>query len=306
MNRLKRCCTKKSLVPKGQGRLQGLCLLTLLMFAAWPPTAQTQVTPGDPLLIWPNLEGTPSAPTITPYLPLEKNTGVAIVVCPGGGYGNLALDHEGEQIGQWLVGEGITAFVLQYRHAPDFAHPIPMQDVQRAVCLVRYRAAEWSIDPQKIGVLGFSAGGHLTATAGTRYLPPDPNAEDPVLAVGSRPNFLCLLYPVITMTDPYTHTGSRKNLLGENPSQELIDAMSAEKQVTAETPPSFIAFTTEDQAVPVQNGLLFYEALVNAGVPAEMHLYEKGRHGLGLGSGNAAFATWPTHFIAWLQVRAIL
>jgi acetyl esterase/lipase len=241
-------------------------------------------------------------PTLTAYpLPDASAPTTAVVVCPGGGYGNLADDHEGTQIAEWLNKNGIAAFILRYRHAPAYQHPTPITDARRALRTVRAKAEEWNVAPDRIGIIGFSAGGHLTATASTQFEPGDPNAEDPIERVSSRPDFSILMYPVITMTDPYTHTGSRTNLLGKDASQEIIDKMSAEKNVTKDTPPAFIAITTDDAAVPVQNALLYYSALVDAGVEAELHVFAHGRHGLGLGADNVEFSAWPELCLRWLK-----
>ena len=287
-----------------------LILFCLPALAASDPSVLTGATQ----LLWPQ-GTTPGAigtgighePSLTVYLPpAHKATGTAIVVCPGGGYGGLALDHEGEQIGQWLIREGIAAFVLQYRHAPNYGHPFPLMDAQRAIRTVRAGASQWGLKPDHIGILGFSAGGHLTASAGTLFSGAQPDAADPVDRVSDRPDFMVLLYPVITMQDDFTHKGSRKNLLGANPAPKLIERYSLERQVTTNTPPAFLALTNDDQAVPPENSTQFYVALHEHGIPAELHIYEKGRHGLGLGGGNAVFATWPAHCIDWLRVRGFL
>ncbi|MBI1320631.1 MAG: alpha/beta hydrolase fold domain-containing protein [Candidatus Hydrogenedens sp.] len=280
-----------------------ICCLMLLCSAAWAG-ANDPLT-GTEIPLWP--DGAPEAkgearihqPSITYYLP-EHSSGTGVVVCPGGGYGGLAMDHEGEQIAQWLKSNGIAAFVLRYRHAPLYQHPVPRMDVRRAVRLVRSRAEEFGLNPERIGVLGFSAGGHLTATSGTQFEAGHPDAEDPVERVSSRPDFIAPIYPVITMQDPYTHAGSRRNLLGEEPDPALVEQMSLETQVTADTPPAFIVSTTEDAAVPVQNALRFYEACVNAKVPATLHVFNTGRHGLGLGPDDLPFHAWPGLFIEWI------
>lgn len=273
----------------------------------------SSVLTGERQPLWP--EGAPGAtgagpghePSITLYLPApDKATGTGIVVCPGGGYGMLAIDHEGEQIAQWLIGEGIAAFVLQYRHAPDYGHPTPLLDARRAVRTVRFNAEKWGLQPDRIGILGFSAGGHLTASTAILHEGAKPDAEDPIDQVSARPDFMVPVYPVITMQDDYTHKGSRRNLLGKSPDPALVERYSLERQVTADTPPAFLVHTTDDQAVPVENSVQLYLALHRAGAPAEMHIYEKGRHGLGLGGGDAAFATWPGHLIDWLKVRELL
>jgi acetyl esterase/lipase len=270
-----------------------------------------EVPPGFPLWIdgAPGATGTEPAdvPSLTPYpAPAGAATGAAVVVVPGGGYGHLALDHEGAQIARWLNENGIAAFVLRYRIAPRYAHPAPVTDARRAVRTVRARAGEWGVDPDRIGMIGFSAGGHLTATAGTQFEDGNPDATDPVEGVSSRPDFLILMYAVITMTDPHTHAGSRRNLLGEKPDTALIEAMSAEKRVTRDSPPAFLMHTGDDPVVPVQNSVLFYQALVDAGVPVEMHLFEHGRHGVGLAQDDPALGRWPEMCIQWLKVRGII
>ena len=286
-----------------------LCALACSSTVAQDPVVLT----GTKQLLWP--EGAPGAtatgqghePSITIYLPeAAKATGTAIVVCPGGGYGGLAIDHEGEQIAQWLISQGIAAFVLQYRHAPLYGHPYPLLDAQRAVRTVRAGAEAWGLKPDRIGILGFSAGGHLTASTGILHEGGDESAADPIARASARPDFMVPVYPVITMQDDFTHQGSRKNLLGENPDPALVERYSLERQVTAQTPPTFLVHTTDDQAVPVENAVNLYLALHKAGVPVEMHVYEKGVHGLGLGGGDAAFATWPGHLLDWLRVRGLL
>lgn len=249
-----------------------------------------------------------SEPTLTPWLPdAAKATGTAIVICPGGGYGGLAMDHEGRQVAEWLNGVGVAAFVLKYRHqGTGFGHPAPMQDVQRAIQTVRSRAREWNIRPDRIGVLGFSAGGHLASTAGTHFIAGRPDAEDVVERVSSRPDFMVLIYPVISMVEPYAHRGSRKNLLGPKPAPELVEAMSSERQVTAETPPAFLVHTNEDAGVPSENSIAFYLALRKAKVPAEMHIFEKGKHGFGLGKPGMPAAKWPKLCETWMRERGWL
>ncbi len=268
---------------------------------------------GEAVPLW--VEGAPAAtdrgekhtPTLTAYWPeAGAATGASVVVCPGGGYGGLAMDHEGTQIAAWLNAHGLAAFILRYRHAPEYKHPVPLMDARRAVRTVRAHAAAWGLDEKRIGMIGFSAGGHLTATAGTQFEPGHLDAPDPIEHVSSRPDFLILCYPVITMSETYTHAGSRKNLLGEKPDEVLVEALSAEKRVTSETPPTFLLHTTEDAAVPVQNSLLFYAALVKQGVPAELHVFEKGQHGLGLAQEDPAMRTWPAQCITWLQGQRII
>ena len=289
---------------------RGLCAATLIVVAL-VVTANTRARAQDVMALWPT-DSTESAVdagalSLTVYLPPEASrNGTAVLVCPGGGYGGLAVEHEGEDVAEWLNEHGITGFVLRYRHAPAHHHPAPLDDAQRAIQLVRSRASEWGINTGRIGILGFSAGGHLSATASTRWLEADRQAEDPARRVSSRPDFAVLLYPVITLTGPHAHTGSRTNLLGEGAPQEMVEALSAERQVTEATPPAFIAHTTEDAGVPVQNALLYYAALVEHKVPAELHVFQKGRHGLGLGPAGSPFAEWPGLCLKWLAEIGML
>jgi acetyl esterase/lipase len=225
--------------------------------------------------------------------------GSAIVVCPGGGYGHLA-PHESEPIARWLNATGITGIVLTYRLAPRYRHPAPLQDVSRAIRTVRARAKELELDPKRIGVLGFSAGGHLSATISTKFDDGDATSSDPIERVSSRPDVSVLCYPVITFTEISAHTGSRKNLLGPDATQEMIERMSAERHVTPRTPPAFLFHTVADQAVPVENSLLYAAALRKSGVPYAMHLYEKGKHGVGLAENDPVLKTWPKLCSDWL------
>lgn len=254
-------------------------------------------------------EGPEDVPVVFVHLPpRDKANGTAVVVCPGGGYGGLAISYEGHDVARWLNGLGAAGVVLKYRHAPKYRHPIPLTDAARAVRLARSRAAEWGVDPQRVGVLGFSAGGHLASTVGTHFDAGDASAQDPVDRASSRPDFLVLAYPVITLTNPYTHAGSRKNLLGDAPDPQLVEDLSNDKQVTARTPPTFLVHTTEDKAVPPENSVLFYLALRRHNIPAEMHLYEKGAHGVGLGVGRVELPvkSWPERCAAWLEGRGFL
>jgi acetyl esterase/lipase len=272
-----------------------------------PATEPSQAIP-----LWPG--GAPGAlgtepkdiPAITVFpAPAEKASGAAVVVCPGGAYGYLA-PYEGWPVAEWLNSLGVTGFVLSYRLGPRYHHPAPLQDAQRAIRTARARASEWKLNPERIGILGFSAGGHLASTAATHFDGGNPDAADPVERLSSRPDFAILIYPVITMADPFTHKGSRKNLLGEEPKAELIDLLSNEKQVTAETPPTFIVFGANDKVVPVENGLMFASALSKAKAPFELHVYERGPHGFGLGVKDPVLVTWPDRCAAWLGVRGVL
>jgi acetyl esterase/lipase len=280
--------------------------------AADDPAAGTPVE-----LLWP--EGAPGAhgtaekdkPSITVHLPNASiANGCAVVICPGGGYQHLAMSYEGNDVAAWFNTFGVAGFVLKYRLAPDYHHPAPLLDVQRAIRLVREKADVWQIDPHRVGVMGFSAGGHLASTAATHFDAGKPDASDPVDRQGCRPDFTILAYPVITMTGKFGHGGSRKNLIGENPDEELAESLSNERQVTPQTPPTFLFHTSEDGAVPVENSIEFYRALRKAGVPAEMHIYEKGRHGIGLGKQDPkiawALGTWPARLHDWMQLRELL
>jgi len=256
----------------------------------------------------PDAKGTEDAdtPSITIYSPPpDKATGASIVVCPGGGYGGLA-PHEGKPIAEWLNTLGVTGVVLKYRLGPRYHHPVMMHDVGRAIRLVRAHAADWKLDPQRIGVLGFSAGGHLASTAATHFDDGDPAASDPVDKVSSRPDLAVLIYPVITMSDPFTHRGSRQNLLGDHPDAALVEKMSNEKQVTEKTPPSFLVHGADDAVVPLENALMYVSACRKAHVPVELHVYEHGPHGFGLGGADPVLSTWPGLCAKWLERRGFL
>jgi acetyl esterase/lipase len=263
----------------------------------------------DALPLWP--EGAPGAtgkedkdiPTITPYLAEPAlATGAAMVICPGGGYGGLA-PHEGRDYALWLNQNGVTCFVLKYRlGSAGYRHPRMLQDAARAVRLVRSRAADWKIERQRVGIMGSSAGGHLASTLLTHFDSGKPDADDPVDRESSRPDLGILCYPVITL-GPYTHQGSKRNLLGDNPTPELVWLLSNELQVTPQTPPTFLWHTAEDTAVPVQNSLDFAAALRKAGVPFALHIYEKGPHGLGL-ADKPPFQNvhpWAKDCLFWLK-----
>lgn len=247
-------------------------------------------------------------PWMTPYLPAkDKATGTAIVVCPGGGYAHIAMEHEGKAVAEWLNGIGVAAFVLKYRHhGTGYGHPAPLLDVQRALRVVRSRAEEFGIKPDRIGVMGFSAGGHLACSSGTHFVPGVSSAEDPVDRVSSRPDFMVLVYPVITFTESFMHRGSRNNLIGEKPDEGLIVDLSNERQVTDKTPPTFLVHTDEDRGVPSENSISFYLALRKAKVPAEMHIFEKGPHGFGVGKPELAASKWPDLCETWMRARGVL
>jgi acetyl esterase/lipase len=295
------------------GTMRTLCLAAAMVMSltSLAAAAQPKVE-----MLWP--EGAPGAkgdaegdkPTLTIYLPApEKATGAAIVICPGGGYGALAMDHEGHQIGQWLNSFGVAGFIVKYRHrnsGAGYGHPAPLQDAQRAIRTVRSRAKEWGVDPNRIGILGFSAGGHLASSAATHFNESFCEPRDSINRVSCRPDFAVLVYPVISFTEPFTHTGSRRNLLGADASKELIEKMSNEKQVTPQTPPTFLIHTWEDKGVPAENSIYFYLALRQAKVPAEMHIFPKGPHGFGLGQKLVGASVWPKLCEKWMEESGFL
>ena len=270
-----------------------------ITLAALTAAAQPRVQKPVTELLWPG--GAPGAagtedadkPALIIYLPPEaRATGTGVVVCPGGGYGHLAIDHEGDQIARWLNSFGVAGFVLKYRIAPRYHHPAPLQDAQQALRMVRSRAAEFHVRPDRIGIWGFSAGGHLASTVATHF-------DDAV----TRPDFAILAYPVISFTTPYTHKGSLRNLLGDNPDSKLVESLSNELQVTARTPPTFLFHTNADTGVPPENSVLFYLALRKAGVQAEMHIYQNGPHGVGLAPTDLVLSSWARRLADWIQER---
>lgn len=270
-------------------------IIPLMLCAALAISAQSPRTE----LLWP--DGTPGAvgqeevdkPTIAWY-PAPNPNGAAVLVCPGGGYRNLAMDHEGKQIAEWYNELGVTAVVLKYRLGPRYHHPAMLDDARKAIRTIRQRAAEFRIDPKRVGVMGFSAGGHLASSLSTHF------------QSGERPDFAVLCYPVISFTTRYTHSGSMRNLLGDPPDPALAWEMSSELRVTADTPPTFLFHTNADTGVPPENSILYYMALRTAGVPAEMHIYQEGRHGVGLAQSDPVLSSWPARLKDWLRVRGII
>jgi acetyl esterase/lipase len=261
------------------------------------------------MLLWP--KGAPGAlgvadedkPSLTAYLPAANPTKTAVVIAPGGGYQHLSMVREGSDVAAWLNARGVAAFLLKYRLGTKYHNPIELGDAQRAIRMVRAHAAEYGVATDRVGMWGFSAGGHLTATAGTHFDAGNAAAVDAIERASSRPDFLILAYPVITMEAPYVHAGSKMYLLGDAPAQADVDAMSAELHVTAQTPPVFLFSTTDDRTVPVMNSVMFYEALVKAGVPAEMHLFQHGGHGSGLAPTNPQLSPWTEMLIKWMRER---
>ncbi len=244
-----------------------------------------------------------TSPALFPYLPpKESATGTAVLICPGGGYSALAFNHEGHAVAQWLNENGIAGIILKYRLPSDFIMKDksagPLQDAQEAIRIIRRNASKWNIDVNKIGVIGFSAGGHLASTLSTHYsekvyLPKD--------TVSAKPNFSLLIYPVITMDSAFTHMGSRINLIGTKPSAEEIKRFSNELQVNEKTPPAFMVHSADDKAVPVRNSIVYYEQLVKYGIPSELHIFQKGGHGYGLGGGKETQSSWTDLCIKWLK-----
>jgi acetyl esterase/lipase len=268
---------------------------------------------GKTILLWP--DGAPGAegneeidrPSLTVYLPTGANaTKTGVIVAPGGGYQHLSMAKEGSDIAKWLNERGVAAFVLQYRLGPKYHYPVELEDAQRAIRMVRAHAAEYGVAEDHVGMWGFSAGGHLTGMAGTKFDAGKAGASDVVEQKSSRPDFLVLAYPVITMQDPDVHQGSVKFLLGDNPDPEMAQLLSLEKQVTKDTPPTFLFATTEDKTVPVVNSVMFYAALVKAGVPAEMHLFQHGAHGAGLAKSNPQLSVWPDLLAKWMRERGYM
>lgn len=265
-------------------------------------TGQTEKIEKKDITIISNVQN----PDIDVYLPSKRfASGQAVVICPGGGYGILAYDLEGTDIARYLNSIGVAGIVLKYR-LPVYGncvepHKAPLMDAQRAMRLVRSNAEQWNINPEKIGVMGFSAGGHLASTLGTHFDYGDKAATDPVEQQSCRPDFMVLMYPVISFTQPCCHTGSRDALIGKNPDQDLANYYSNELQVKENTPPTFLVHADDDTGVPVENSLLMYAALREKKIPAELHVLSEGGHGFGLGIGNEHIESWTENLKHWLH-----
>lgn len=284
--------------------------------------APIQLAPADRMSfepLWP--AGAPGAmgnedgdrPALAAYLPTaDRRPGPvgsampAVVICPGGAYTVHAMDHEGLQIARWLNQQGIAAFVLRYRLGDKYHFPVQLQDVMRAIRTVRSGAKKAGVAPDKIGVWGFSAGGHLASMAATLFDEGNPNAKDAIDRASGRPDFAILSYAVLQMDGEFTHLGSRKKLIGETPTAEQMQQVSTPRRVTPRTPPTFLFHTSSDTGVPPENSVLFYLALRKAGVPAEMHIYERGNHGVGLAQGDPVLSSWGARLSDWFHVRGIL
>jgi len=242
-------------------------------------------------------------PTISVFLPpSESSTGAAVLIFPGGGYGVLAFDYEGVDVAKWLNKNGIAGIVLKYRLPSDLIMKDksvgPLQDAQEAMRIIRRNASDWKIDTRKIGVMGFSAGGHLASTLSTHYAEKVYEMKD---TTSARPDFSLLIYPVITFDASFTHMGSRKNLIGENPADSIIRHFSNELMITEKTPPAFIVHASDDKAVPVKNSLVYFEGLVKFNIPAEIHVFQKGGHGFGLAINRGTESAWPDLCLNWLR-----
>jgi acetyl esterase/lipase len=284
----------------------------VVLAAAQPPAPPLLQEP-QTLLLWPggapDAAGTEDAdrPAVTVFMP--PNTAgpmTAVIVAPGGSYARLSMNNEGRAPANYLNTLGVAAFVLRYRLGPKYHHPIQLGDAQRAIRLVRARAAEWHIAPDRIGFMGFSAGGHLASSAATHFDAGRPDAPDPIDRVSSRPDFAVLCYPVISLVEPWTHQGSKTNLLGANADAALARSLSSEIQVTPQTPPAFLYHTTADATVPVENAVAYYLALRKAGIPAELHVFRNGAHGSGLAQTDPALAEWPRLLANWLRGSGFL
>jgi acetyl esterase/lipase len=309
-------------------RLGGLVAIVGLTMSGVVGASQVETRPGqtrEPQVIPLWLEGVPGAkpgggdervvdgrisnvhvPTLTYYAPSgEATADTAVIVCPGGGYVRLAMANEAAGVTDRLRPHGVSVFVLKYRLA-EYGYPAPLQDVLRAVRVVRSRAREFGVRPDRIGVFGASAGGHLAAAAATLFDAPDGRTGAALDDASARPDFVALLYPVITMRDPFAHAGSRLGLLGEHPSDALLDRLSLETQVTKDTPPVFLVHTAEDQSVPMENTVLFLQALRRAGVPVEAHLYERGPHGFGVRGDLGTTSGWVDRWIEWMTAHGWL
>jgi acetyl esterase/lipase len=249
--------------------------------------------------------GKVQTPDITVYLPSKRSaTGQAVVICPGGGYNVLAYDWEGSDVAKWFNSKGIAAIVLKYRLPSPVSsitpHLTPLTDAKRAMRLVRHNASKWNINPTEIGIMGFSAGGHLASTLSVQYDLGDPANADPIERISSRPDFSILIYPVISSDNYNVHRGSYRNLLGENPDPQLLELYSAEKQVKNDTPPAILIHSADDKSVSANNSIVYFNALLEKNIPAELHIYPYGGHGYSLAVGRGHLSTWPDRIIEWM------
>ena len=289
---------------------------TALLLSFWFSLAALTIA-GEPksfeLPLWEN--GAPGAlgkepkdiPMAMVRLPASDRPTGALVICPGGGYGGLAMGHEGHEIAEWANQMGLAAIICDCRHrSKGYGHPAPLQDAQRAIRMTRANATQWNIDATRVGIMGFSAGGHLTSTVLTHFDSGNANDTDAIAKQSSRPDFGILCYPVILFGEPKSHKGSEKNLLGESPDPKLVESLRNDLQVTKDTPPTFLFHTQEDKAVPPENAVQFYAAMISHGVPGELHVYEKGRHGVGLARDLPVTSDWSNACRRWLEGRKIV
>jgi len=247
-----------------------------------------------------------SEPTLTVFKPTkEKANGTSVIICPGGGYAILAFDHEGYKVAKWLNELGITAFILKYRLPSDLIMQNksigPLQDAQKAIRLVRRNAKKWNLNPDKIGIMGFSAGGHLASTLSTHF---NEKVYAAIDSISARPDFSLLIYPVISMNSKITHQGSKNNLLGENPNEEIVLHFSNELMIDKNTPPTFLVHAVDDKVVPIENSIQYLLSLRKYSIPAELHLYQKGGHGFGMNSSKNTESSWTKACELWMQMNA--
>lgn len=301
-------------------RFAAILGVAALMLSGGSPSRSAETDPIEPVLLWPDdhpanrgddvdpsetpewLARKVTKPALLPVLPEpSKSRGAAVIICPGGGYGGLAMMKEGVEPARWLADRGIAGFVLRYRcGGGENQQPAPLRDAQRAIQMIRSRAETWGIDPERVGVWGWSAGGHLASCLATMAELEEQDSADPLAGYSTRPAFAVLAYPVISMQPGVTHGGSRKNLLGDDPSDELTDKWSTDQRVTNQTPPTFLVHASDDKPVPVKNALLFYEALSRHGVAAEMHIFDHGGHGFGMFRGERPVDAWAEQLEPWL------
>ena len=289
-------------------RLTSILLAGLVAFTANADKPASQTIP-----LWPGLppgsefRGDGDVPQLILTRAKSDKPTAAVGILPGGGYGGHAMDHEGYQFAEWFRSLGVTSVICTYRlrgkgnDGTGYGHPIPMWDAQRAIQTLRAHAEQWNIDPDRVGVIGFSAGGHLCSTVSTHFAEIQESSDDPVARRSSRPDFSILCYPVIAFGRPHTHVGSQRNLIGAEPTAELITLLSNERQVSDQTPPTFLFHTAEDTVVPVQNSIDYFTACQKHGVAAELHVFPEGRHGVGLARDLPGAAQWPTLCQQWLH-----
>ncbi len=289
-----------------------LAVVSVALAQAPPKPNPVYTLEGETIPLWqgraPGALGDEDAdrPTLTYFAAARQTSGTAVIVAPGGGYTNLAINHEGRQLANYFNAMGVSAFVLKYRLGPRYRHPIELGDIQRAIRLVRARAKEFGAAPDRIGIMGFSAGGHLVTTAATHFDAGNASAADPIDRLSSRPDFLIVGYGVISFDPAITHAGSVKSLLGDNPDPKLIQELSNELHVTPQTPPTFLFHTANDSAVPVENSVRFFQALRMNKIGTEMHIYSDGPHGVGMALGNPALSSWTGLLMDWLRARGIV